>query len=211
MRDWIWCSEDGEQGSGADEVVHMDGDSDDDAMETDKPATKYKDPNDLSEYNLDEYDSKPAAVSAGPFSNIRGLAFYADNKEDPYVTLDANEDEDEERAELEIHKNDNLILSARTEDDVSYLEVHVYDDTDEDLYVHHDIMLPAVPLTVEWLDFPPVSAGSPTANASTTGNYVAIGTMDPEIEIWSLDTLDAACPDAILGRADPSGVQLSRC
>lgn len=36
-------------------------------------------------------------------------------------------------------------------------------------------------------------------NGCCTGNYAAVGTFDPEIEIWDLDTVDAMYPDAILG------------
>ncbi|KAI9609436.1 hypothetical protein H4Q26_007390 [Puccinia striiformis f. sp. tritici PST-130] len=52
----------------------------------------------------------------GAFSNIKGLQFYQNPSDDPYVTLDeVNDDEDShEREELEIYPNDNLIIAART-------------------------------------------------------------------------------------------------
>jgi periodic tryptophan protein 1 len=59
-------------------------------------------------------------------------------------------------------------------------------------------MLPAFPLCLEWLDFPPASSTS----TSATGNYIAVGTFEPEIEIWSLDTIECLYPDALLGRPD---------
>jgi len=31
------------------------------------------------------------------------------------------------------------------------------------------------------------------------GNFIAVGTFDPEIEIWDLDTVDCMVPEAILG------------
>ena len=65
-------------------------------------------------------------------------------------------------------------------------------------------MLPNFPLCLEWLDFPP--AGSPSTSSASLkkefGNYVAVGTMDPEIEIWSLDVLEGMYPDIVLGRPD---------
>ena len=77
-------------------------------------------------------------------------------------------------------------------------------------------MLPAFPLCLEWLDFPPArgpSSSSPNngeddsmaVDSSATkqfGNYIAVGTFEPEIEIWNLDTIDALYPDSILGRPD---------
>ena len=42
-----------------------------------------------------------------------------------------------------------MLLAARTEDDVSHLEVWVYEEGGEDgeanLYVHHDLLLPGAP------------------------------------------------------------------
>lgn len=108
---------------------------------------------------------------------------------------------DEEREELEILPTDNLIVSAKTEDEISHLEVFVYNESAEDLYVHHDIMLPSFPLCLEWLDFHPNNDSSHTST-HPAGNYIALGTMEPEVEIWSLDVLEAIYPTAILGRPD---------
>lgn len=132
------------------------------------------------------------------FSNIKGLTYYPSNSEDPYITLKDNEDEEEERAELEILPTDSLLLAAKTEDDISHLEVYVYEPEEENLYVHHDIMLPAFPLCLEWLDF---RLGR-NAGKEGGGNYVAVGTFDPEIEIWDLDVIDSMYPDAILGQQE---------
>ena len=109
-----------------------------------------------------------------------------------------NEDEDE-REELEILPADNLIVVAKTQDEISQLEVYVYDESQENLYAHHDLMLPSFPLCLEWLDFPPAGSSSPRKEF---GNYIAVGTMEPEIEIWSLDVLEGMYPDMVLGRPD---------
>ena len=66
-------------------------------------------------------------------------------------------------------------------------------------------MLPNFPLCLEWLDFPPASSSKSTSNPADTpafGNYIAVGTLDPEIEIWSIDVLEAMYPTSILGRPD---------
>ncbi|KAG0367274.1 WD40-repeat-containing domain protein [Gamsiella multidivaricata] len=156
----------------------------------------------LSEYNLDDYDEeKPEGQEATIFSNLKGLTYYTSNREDPYITLRDEEDEDEE--DVLIQPTDNLLLAAKTEDDISHLEVYLYDESEENegnMYVHHDIMLPAFPLCLEWLDF---RVGR-KSSMQTPGNYVAVGTFDPEIEIWDLDTIDNMYPDAVLGAQDKS-------
>ena len=115
-------------------------------------------------------------------------------------------EDDDEREELEVLPTDNLIVIAKTEDEISQLEIYVYDESQENLYAHHDLMLPNFPLCLEWLDFPPASSSAlttpgPTQN-SGFGNYIAVGTLDPEIEIWSLDVIEAMYPSSILGRPD---------
>jgi periodic tryptophan protein 1 len=88
------------------------------------------------------------------------------------------------------------LVAAKTEDEVSQLEIYIYEEAEDNLYVHHDILLPSFPLCLEWLDF---RLGR-KAGIEGSGNYIAVGTFDPEIEIWDLDTLDSMYPDAILGK-----------
>lgn len=130
------------------------------------------------------------------FGNVKSLAYHAPNEEDPYLVLPATEEDDEEREELQILASDNLLLAAKVEDEVAHLEVYVYEDEADNLYVHHDIMLPAIPLCVEWIDVP-VGEG---AEGRSQGNFVAVGTMDPSIEVWDLDVVDSMYPNAILGQ-----------
>ena len=136
------------------------------------------------------------------FGNARSLAYHESNADDPYITLEENgKEHDDEREELQILPSDNMVVAGKVEDEVAYLEVYVYEDEADNLYVHHDIMLPAIPLCVEWLDLP-VGKDTGTVNEYSKGNYVAVGTMDPDIELWDLDTIDTMYPDAILGRCD---------
>jgi periodic tryptophan protein 1 len=44
-----------------------------------------------------------------------------------------------------------LIVAATAEADHSNLEVYIYDHKTSDLYVHHEIILGAYPLCLEWL------------------------------------------------------------
>lgn len=163
---------------------------------------------DLAQYKLDEYDEDDVKEDGmGPFSNIKGLTFYRDNQDDPYITL-KDDAEDDERSELEVLPTDNLLVAAKTEDDVSQLEIYVYDESQDNLYVHHDLMLPNFPLCLEWLDFPPTSSEMQQDTQPKFGNYIAVGTLDPEIEIWSLDVMESMYPDMILGRPDKTAAHV---
>lgn len=140
------------------------------------------------------------------FGHARSLAYHESNADDPYITMPEHDDEDEDREDLQILSTDNMLVAAKVEDEVAHLEVYVYEDEADNLYVHHDIMLPAIPLCVEWLDLP-VGKDVNIVDPDSKANYVAVGTFDPDIEIWDLDTIDCLYPNAILGPGgeDPKG------
>ncbi|KAJ2661490.1 rRNA-processing protein [Coemansia sp. RSA 1200] len=146
--------------------------------------------------------------STNLFSNVRGLAYYEDNQEDPDITGGDGADlEDEEEAEeTRILGSDNLLLVAKTEDDVSNIEVCVLEGAEDNMFVHHDFMLSSFPLAVEWLDF---RVGR-KAGQEGGGNYVAVATFEPQIEIWDLDTMEAMYPDLVLGAAGGSDKKTQR-
>ena len=129
--------------------------------------------------------------------DAQSLAYHKTNSEDPYITVRDSEDGDEEREELQILSTDNMLVAAKVEDEVAHLEIYVYEDGADNLYVHHDVMLPAIPLCVEWIDLP---VGQAALDISTKGSFVAVGTFDPDIEIWDLDMIDCMYPNAILGQ-----------
>ncbi|CAG7973497.1 unnamed protein product [Penicillium olsonii] len=177
----------------------------DDAMEDDseeKPSTESTeaktDDDVLKEFDMDNYDKEEVdddGEKVTMFGNVQSLAYHQPNEADPYLTMN-DEDDDEEREELQIMPEDNLLLAGKVEDEVAHLEVYVYEDKADNLYVHHDIMLPGIPLCTEWLDIP---VGKNT-EGRTQGNFVAVGTMEPDIEIWDLDVVDSMYPNAILGQ-----------
>ncbi|KAI2614420.1 WD40 repeat-like protein [Hypoxylon fragiforme] len=190
--------EENEDGQNEQEDIDIDGKPSDKNGET---GDIDLDDADLKEYDLEHYDDDEEVEGQrmDMFGNIKSLAYYESNKEDPYITIPEGEDhdDDEDREELQILATDNLLLAAKVEDELAHLEVYVYEDEADNLYVHHDIMLPAIPLCVEWLDIP-VSKNN--VEKDSTANFVAIGTMDPDIEIWDLDTIDCMYPNAILGQ-----------
>lgn len=155
---------------------------------------------DLKEYDLEHYDSDVVdenGESMPMFGNARSLAYHESNADDPYITLQDDDEDDDDREELQVLATDNMLVAAKVEDEVAHLEIYVYEDEADNLYVHHDIMLPAIPLCVEWLDLP---VGRNAIDPTSRGNYVAVGTFDPDIEIWDLDTVDCMYPNAILGQ-----------
>ncbi|KAI9371996.1 WD40-repeat-containing domain protein [Aspergillus egyptiacus] len=189
-----------EQANGGSDAKNEDAMDEDVEEKGDKKGAEDKtEDDDLKEYNLDHYDSDEVDEDGEKitmFGNVKSLAYHQPNEEDPYLVV-PEEEEDEEREELQILPTDNLLLAGKVEDEVAHLEVYVYEDAADNLYVHHDIMLPAIPLCSEWLDFP---VGKSAEEGRTTGNFVAVGTMEADIEVWDLDVVDSMYPDAILGQ-----------
>lgn len=70
----------------------------------------------------------------------------------------------------------------------------------DDFYVHHEIYLSAYPLSFQWLDF---------KNENEKANFVAIGDMDKDINIWDLDTVDIIDPFCTLTGHKDSVLDLS--
>lgn len=71
----------------------------------------------------------------------------------------------------------------------------VYEEQSGNLFVHHDIPLPSFPLCL--------AHGDINCNGGA-GNYCAVGTFSPGIEVWNLDVLNALEPMCVLGGQDTS-------
>mmetsp|Transcript_31029 Transcript_31029/g.57422 ORF Transcript_31029/g.57422 Transcript_31029/m.57422 type:complete len:362 (-) Transcript_31029:202-1287(-) len=116
-----------------------------------------------------------------------------------------DEDEDEEDVnDIKLHDGDALVVVAKTEEDFASLEINVFDVQSSNLYVHHDIPLPSFPLC---LALGSVVSGYQEDSDVKTGNYVAVGSFEPGIEIWNLDVMNALEPTIVLGGMDTSGAE----
>ena len=76
------------------------------------------------------------------------------------------------------------------------MEVYVYEEAKCNLFVHHEIVLSAFPLCMEYLPIDPFNF---TQESLNKGNFLILGTFLPEIEIWNLDILNTMEPSLILG------------
>ncbi|XP_028409152.1 periodic tryptophan protein 1 homolog [Dendronephthya gigantea] len=143
----------------------------------------------LKEYDLDNYDDDgEGVVMTG--AGMAGLTYFANNQDDPYITL--KEDDEDEKEDVQIKSTDNLIVIGKVDEELSSLDIYVYNEEDTDLYVHHDILLDTFPLVLEWLNFD-------IGNEDKQGNLLAVGTMEPFINIWDLDVIDAIDSALTLG------------
>ncbi|GAB2229484.1 hypothetical protein Droror1_Dr00023627 [Drosera rotundifolia] len=145
----------------------------------------------LAELKMDNYDDEDDGIEL--FSRLLGDSYYASNDMDPYLK-DNDDNDSEEEEDMIIKANDVVIVCARNDDDVSQLEIYILEETEDgapNLYVHHDIIVSAFPLCTAWLDCP-IKGGE-------KGNFIAVGSMEPAIEIWDLDVIDEVQPCLILG------------
>ncbi|KAG8370725.1 hypothetical protein BUALT_Bualt13G0013200 [Buddleja alternifolia] len=140
----------------------------------------------LKELDMDNYDEEDDGVEI--FGSGLANLYYASNDMDPYLK-DKDDDDSEEEEDITIKPDDAVIVCARNEDDVWILEDPT--SSDSNMYVHHDIIIPAFPLCTAWLDCP--------LKGGEKGNFIAVGSMEPTIEIWDLDIMDEVQPSATLG------------
>lgn len=175
-------------------------------------SSKPPQPDDEEDSNSDEEenekaggDEEPAMEAATTETGDDEFKFndYDKEKTEPALKMsdvvEVTEDdqiadnEDDSDAEDEIIKpSDNLVLVGRVEADCSSLEVFVYNDDENSLYVHHDFVLPFHLLCVEPFSYDPGS--------SQEGNLCAIGGMEPIIHIYDLDIHQPLEPIMVLGK-----------
>jgi periodic tryptophan protein 1 len=127
-------------------------------------------------------------VFAGPDDDAYFLTRAMDS-----VLEEIESDDESEMDDTTIRPSDLVFVVGRAGDEPS-IEVTIYDEPRDNIYVHHDAALVAPPLCVEWLFDPDQGA-----------SLAAVGTLHPYIELWCLDHNDAVDPAAVLGGCKDRG------
>lgn len=140
-------------------------------------------------------------------NDLDTLAFHKPGEKDPYLSSGQQQNQifdEEELEDLNMRPTDSLIVSIKTGEDASYLEVHVFDDDPDGsdgeegeyvphTYVHHDIVLPFLPLCTAYTQL---------KAEQESLNLVAVGMFTPGIDIWDVDRVNNLEPVISLGGYD---------
>lgn len=152
---------------------------DNDDMESDEDDDDLADVPDTREF----MESDVKGLEAMNFGGYTGTGDYEDDDQDDDSDLD----------DTNLRPDDALVIVAKTEEDFASLEVLCYEESTGNVFVHHDIPLPAYPLCL---------AHGTINNDGGAGNYIAVGTFEPGIEIWNADILNPLEPTVVLGGED---------
>lgn len=132
----------------------------------------------IARYHMDTYDQEeePDGIPNDIIVN------------DEYQTGPITEDPVDE--DETIQSTDHLLIVGKPNDEVPTLEIYVYDEDSKQIFVHHEVMLPAYPLCIRWIATEPFTGNQ--------GSFAAVSSMRKEIEIWNLNIEDEICPAAVL-------------
>lgn len=167
---------------GAKKTRQDSGSSEDDDEDVDKEDDN-ENRNEDDEFNMDQYDAEDA-------NHDMGIGSLTQLPTDGIENF--NDDSDSDDEDDGIKPDDNLVLVTRIEGDTGLLEVYVYNEDEGSLYCHHDLLLPSLPLAVEWLDH---EAGQ------SPGNYCALSNVGyTTIDVWDLDVVNSLEPAYTLGK-----------
>ena len=109
---------------------------------------------------------------------------------------DIESDDESEMEDLHIKTSDMLFMCThQRHNGEPSLEVYIYDDSNQNIFLHHDVPLPAIPLCVTWC-----GAGAKSGDETvSSGSFAAVTTFLPFIEVWDLDVVGAPDPVVTLG------------
>lgn len=168
-------------------------DSDDENDEEVKVEEAEPAANGNDEFNFDEYD-KEQAEPALKMTDVVEVT-----EDDQIADSDTGSDFEDEL----IKPTDNLVLVGRVEADCSTLEVFIYNEEENSLYVHHDFCLPFHLLCIEPFSYDPGS--------QKPGNLCAVGGMEPIIHIYDLDIHQPLEPIMELGSKANKKKGIQKC
>eukprot|EP00546_Thalassionema_frauenfeldii_P010707 CAMPEP_0178921676 /NCGR_PEP_ID=MMETSP0786-20121207/15701_1 /TAXON_ID=186022 /ORGANISM="Thalassionema frauenfeldii, Strain CCMP 1798" /LENGTH=612 /DNA_ID=CAMNT_0020595897 /DNA_START=133 /DNA_END=1971 /DNA_ORIENTATION=- len=177
-------------GSRSDEEEVPDDHMNDDENDIESDGSENDDEDDLEDV-ADTREYMPVDVEGLQAMGIAHTGISIFNEEED----DDDDDDDSDALDVNLSEDDAILVVAKTEDDFAALEVHVYEEKTGNLFVHHDIPLPSFPLCL--------AHGDINAEGGA-GNYIAVGTFSPGIEVWNLDILNALEPSCVLGGEDTS-------
>uniref|UniRef100_A0A914ZBI6 Periodic tryptophan protein 1 n=1 Tax=Parascaris univalens TaxID=6257 RepID=A0A914ZBI6_PARUN len=158
------------------------------------PDSEVDESQDVDDQRMDKYDEEDQTGR----NAMVGIAAFTSPLEDPYITRYVDSDEEEDKEEFEIKPDDNLVAVAKINKGEFGLEVYVYNEANDDWYVHHDYLFDAPPLCLEAIGFDPGADDG-------KGNLVGVGTMDSVVNIWDLDVVNAVEPIVALGGSQKKG------
>lgn len=157
---------------------------------------------DMKDTEHSEEDDGEVDIDDVLANDLDSLAFYKSNKDDPLLTDNAPDTafDEEEMDEIRLRPTDALLVGAKSGEEVSTLEFHVFDDNPDDsdddseyvanTYIHNDLVLPAIPLC---------AAYNHVHTDSTDVNLAAVGMFTPGIDIWEVGRVNALEPIQSLG------------
>ncbi len=67
------------------------------------------------------------------------------------IEIEDSEDEKEEMEEILIKENDWILMAGKIDQEFSTVEVYIFEPETGNLFVHHDFILSAFPVCIEWL------------------------------------------------------------
>ncbi|KAK2149317.1 hypothetical protein LSH36_455g03018 [Paralvinella palmiformis] len=142
-------------------------------------------------YDLSDYDSDETTDTHG--LGLKSLIWHGQDISNKYLV----DDDDEESEDAEIQPDDNILAIGRVKTDIFGLEAYVYNEASSSLYCHHDTIMASFPLAMEWVGYDPGEDGP--------GNLLAVGTVEPRIELWDLDVINTLEPAFVLGGGAKKG------
>jgi periodic tryptophan protein 1 len=147
-------------------------------------------------YDFKNYDNEDL-IAVKDFKNS---LIYDDDRYDGEEEMDNIKDEEDEESDFDytIQNGDIELLALSIEDDISTLQVWIYEEKEKNLYLHHDILLSSFGLCIEWI-------GKDVTKEDSIGNFCAIGSYEPIIEIWDLDLINPIEPILRLGNLKKTG------